>query len=409
MIGDSIVLTAQQDDKLQTICLARKDGSVKWVADAPYKELEAIHQIGSHAQSSPASDGERVVSFFGSSGLYCYDMDGELLWKKPMGPFNNDFGAGTSPIISADQVILCQDHDTGSFLISVDKRTGETNWEVDRSEFPRNYCSPVIWTVNGQKQIVVAATLRVVGYDFQTGEEVWTVRGISRSVCMTPVIGDRNKLFLAGWARGGDEGERIVVDASADVIKARDTNSNGLIERTELEKGGAIERRFSQVDRDKSGTLTGKEYEYFRGLFDSARNVLMAIEPGGTGDVTESHVSWEFRKFLPFCSSPLAYNGYIFTVKDGGILTSLNARTGQPLKTARVSGSGAYYSSPVAADGRVYLVDQRGRLTVVSAWAEWKELAKADFEEEVYATPALVDGRIYLRTSGHLYCFGSQP
>ena len=184
--GERIFFAAVRDERLLTVALDAADGKQLWAAEAAYEKLEEIHQIGSHAQCTPATDGERVVSFFGSSGMYCYTRDGKQLWKRPMGPFNNEFGAGTSPIIVDNMVILCQDHDTDSFLLAVNKETGETIWRTDRSEFPRNYCSPIVWEVEGKKQIVVAATLRVVGYDAQTGRELWTVRGLSRSVCMTP-------------------------------------------------------------------------------------------------------------------------------------------------------------------------------------------------------------------------------
>ena len=403
--GDHIFLAAEDNDQLFTMALDRSTGKVLWKQEAKYNKLESIHSIGSHVQTTPATDGKHVVSLFGSTGMFCYDLAGKLLWNKPMGPFNNSFGAGSSPLIVDGQVILCQDHDTGSFLESIDVATGKTTWKIDRSEFPRNYGTPVIWEVNGNKQIVVAATLRVVGYDFRSGEELWTVRGVSRVVCTTPVIGEDNHLYVASWARGGDIDERISVDPFKVVLAKVDANNNGTIERNELEKGGAVERRYEQVDRDKTKTLTEKEWEYYRGVFDAARNGVLKIRPGGTGDITKSHVEWEFRKFLPFCSSPLVYNGYVFTVKDGGIVTCLDAATGKALQTKRISGTGSYYSSAVAGDGKIYFFDQRGKMTIISPWVEWKELAKADFKEEIYATPAIADGRIYIRTAGHLYCF----
>ena len=404
VIGDRIFVTAVRDQKLLTIGLDRVTGKMLWEAEAPHAKLEEIHRIGSHAQSSPATDGQCVVSFFGSSGLYCYDLDGKPLWNRPMGPFNNDFGAGTSPIIVDDLVILCQDHDLDSFLMALDKRTGETRWKVDRSEFPRNYCSPVIWEVGGKKQIVLAATLRVVGYDLETGRELWTVRGISRAVCMTPVVGDDNVLYVAGWSAGGDAGERITVESWENDGAKHDANKDGLLTEEELPTH-PFKQRFSQVDRDKSGTLNPAEWEYFRGLFDKSRNVVLAIKPGGVGDVTSSHVLWEHSRHVPFCASPLMYRGLVFTVKDGGIMTCLDARTGQPHKFGRLPATGEFYSSPVAGDGRVYFLNAEGKLAVVSAEPQWTVLHTADFGEGVYATLALVDGRIYLRTVGHLYCF----
>ena len=408
--GDQIFVTAarkvgEKEAQLLTIGLDRKTGKVQWEALAPHDRLEDIHRIGSYAQPSPATDGERVVSFFGSSGLLCYSIDGKLLWKQEMGPFKNDFGAGSSPIISGDCVILCQDHDTNSFLAAFDKRTGKQLWKTDRSEFARNYCTPVIWEVDGQKQIVLAATLRVVGYDFNTGKELWTVRGISRVVCMTPVLGD-GLLFVAGWAAGGDAGgERIQFDPFDDVVAEFDKNKNGSFEEEELPEG-PVQQRFSQCDRDKDKLISRLEYENFRALFDKSQNLVGAIQPGGKGDVSETHLLWKNTRFVPFCASPLFYKGRLFTVKDGGILSSLDARTGKASKTARVPGTGDYYSSPVAGDGKIYLLNEEGKLTVVSADPEWEVLSTSDFGDSVYSTPAIVDGRIYLRTTKHLFCFG---
>jgi outer membrane protein assembly factor BamB len=402
IVGDRIYVTAVKGKELVTIALERDTGKLLWTTAAPATTLEKVHKIGSHAQSSPVADDERVVSFFGSCGLFCYDRQGKLLWERRMGPFSNDFGAGSSPILVGDWVILGQDHDQASFLEAIDKRTGKTVWKTDRSEFLRGYCTPVIWN----KQIVVAGTLRVVGYDLQTGKEAWTVRDISRTVCMTPAVGDDGRLYVAGWSAGGDEGERITAPAFDSIIKQLDKNGNGTLELDELPKG-PIQERFPQVDLNKDGSLTRDEYERFRGLFQKGQNVLLAIRPGGKGDVTNTHVDWRHTKHVPFCASPLHANGAVFSIRDGGLLGTVDAKDGSQVKRERLeSGTGGYYSSPVTGDGKVYLLSDRGKLTVVSAEKEWKELATADFKEDVYATPALVDGRIFLRTVGHLYCFG---
>jgi outer membrane protein assembly factor BamB len=405
VVGDRVYLTAVRDRRLLTVALNRNDGKVLWEKEAPSKLLEKVHKIGSHAQSSPAADADRVVSFFGSCGLFCYDRDGKLLWSRPMGPFKNDFGAGSSPILVEDLIILCQDHDQGSFLIAVDKRTGKIIWKTDRSEFLRGYCTPVLWKSNGMKQVVVAGTLRVIGYDLATGKEVWTVRGIARTICMTPVLGDDGLLYVAGWSAGGDADARIEIEPFDDVLKRVDKNGNGKLEADELTTG-PIAERFTQVDVDKDGSITREEYNRFRELFAKGQNQVLAIRPGGKGDVTDSHVAWHNTKQVPFCASPLYVNGLVFTVKDGGYLSCLDARDGKLLKRDRVPGAGNFYSSPVVGDGKVYLLSERGRLTVVSAKKDWRVLATNDFAEDVYATPAIVDGRIYLRTGGHLYCFG---
>jgi outer membrane protein assembly factor BamB len=401
--GERIYVTAVRGQALLTIALDRRSGETLWEAGAPHDELEAIHRIGSHAQSTPATDGEHVVSFFGSSGLVCYDSTGREAWIHRMGPFKNDFGAGSSPVLVEDRVILCQDHDTDSFLAAYDKRTGERLWKTDRSEFARNYCTPVVWEVEGRKQIVVAATLRVVAYDFDTGQPLWTVRGIARTVCMTPVVGDDGVLYVAGWSAGGDATDRIQVGTFAEAAAAHDKNQNAALEELELPEG-PIRERFPQIDRDKDGGISQEEYDYYRNLFDQSHNVVMAIRPGATGDATDTHVKWTSTRHVPFCASPLYDRGQVFTVKDGGIFCSIDAASGKIVKAGRLHGTKNYYASPVAGDGKIYLVDEEGELSVVSSAARWRLKSSADFGENVYATPAIVEGNIYLRTAGHLYC-----
>ncbi|MCY2962162.1 MAG: PQQ-binding-like beta-propeller repeat protein, partial [Planctomycetota bacterium] len=285
VVGDRIYLTGIRDkQKLVTLALERATGKIVWEVEAQFEKLEEIHPTGSHATPTVASDGERVVSFFGSAGLFCYDTSGKLLWQIPLGPFKNDFGSGTSPLIVDDRVILCQDHDTDSFLMSVDKRTGRIVWRLDRGEFPRNYCTPTIWEVNGKKQIIIAATLRIVAYDFESGEEVWTVRGVARIVNMSPVVGADGNLYVATWSPGAEANDRINTPPFDEAVAESDKNKNGSLSKDEL-GDGATKQRFTQIDRDKNGEITREEYESMRKVFQQARNVVMAIKPGGTGDI----------------------------------------------------------------------------------------------------------------------------
>lgn len=408
--GDRIYLTGVEDEQLVTLALDRETGKRLWTAVAPHETLEEIHNIGSHAQPSPATDGERVVAFFGSSGLFCYDRQGKLLWSQRMGPFKNNFGAGSSPLIAGDLVILNQDHDTDSFLAAFDKKTGKQVWKTDRSEFPRGYASPILWKQDGRTEVVVAGTLKVKGYDLATGEEVWNVSGISRIVNMTPLVGPNNILYVPAWSPGGDDGDRIEAPPFDQVIAEHDKNGNGMLEPEEV-PDGPLKQRFNQIDRDKDNHITRAEHESMRNVFDQARNVLIAIKPGGRGDITTSHVLWTTGAAipLPYVPSPVYHAGHLYMVRNGGIVSSVDATTGEPVKKGRISGRGDYYSSPVVGDGKIYICSQRGTVCVVSAEKEWEELASADFGEDIIPTPAILDGRIYLRTKSHLYCFSSKP
>ncbi|MEI7699128.1 MAG: PQQ-binding-like beta-propeller repeat protein [Planctomycetia bacterium] len=400
--GDRIYLTAVDGEALVTMGLERATGTVLWKQKVPWESKEKFHTTGSLAQSSPATDGDVVISFFGSSGLYAWDRDGRLLWSHRMGPFRNDFGAGSSPVIDGDRVVLVQDHDLDSFIVVFDKQTGKELWRRDRSEFLRNYATPVIWNVDGKKQIVVLATLRIVAYDLESGEEVWSVGGVSRIINMTPVIGDDNTLYAACFSPG-NEGDDRVTPLTIDELFAADSNQNGTIEESEF-PDHPFKGRFSQLDRNKDEHLTKAEYEVTSRPHAEGRNVVMAIRPGGKGDITRTHVQWEHLRQIPYCPSPLFYRGALFLVKNGGILTVLKAENGEVLKQKRLRATQDYYASPVAGDGKVYLLNVNGELTVLNA-DTWDELHTVSLDGDAHATPAIADGRLYVRVGDLLYCF----
>lgn len=405
IVGDRIYLTAVRDTKLLTLALDRTNGKVLWEVEAPHKGLEKVHAVGSHAQPTPVTDGDRVISFFGSCGVFCYDPSGKQLWHRPLGPFKTEFGAASSPILAGDKVILNLDVDSDSMLLALDKKSGKLLWKTDRSEFPVGSASPVLWDNAGRKQIVVAGTLRLVGYDLETGKEAWTVRGMARAMHMTPTVGRDSTLYVAGWTAGGDAGDRITMEPFDEALGKLDKNKNGTIEEDEL-PAGPIRERFALIDRDKSKRIARTEWDGMRGIFAQAINRMIAVKPGGQGDITESHVLWEQKKYLSVIPSPLLYRSQLFLIRNGGLLAVFDSKTGENSKQERVGGTGNYYASPVGGDGKVYVFSQRGEGSVFSAEAEPKLLSRSRFNEEIFATPAIVDGRIYVRTAGHLYCFG---
>lgn len=400
--GGSIYLMAKDGKELVTLALDRSSGRTRWRAVAEYDKLESIHRIGSHATPSVATDGTRVVSFFGSSGLYCYDMGGQLLWLHRQGPFNNSFGACSSPLIVGDLVISLQDHDTGSYLAAFDKQTGEPAWKTDRAEFRRNYGTPAVWDVGGTKQLVVAGTALINGYDAATGKLIWTVRGVTRVVSTTPVVSEDGRLIVA--CTGGGTTRQPKFD---EVIAKSDSNGDMLLSQKEL-PSSPIKSFFGQFDRDANGQMDRKEYDSIRETFEMARGVALSIRPGGTGDITKSHVDWEHEKSIPRNSSPLVYQGVVYLVADGGILTTLDAKSGDVLKQGRLADRGKYYSSPVAGDGKVFVVSERGTINVIRANGDWEILHSAKLGEDCLSSPAIVDGQLFVRTVGTLYCFKLQ-
>jgi outer membrane protein assembly factor BamB len=310
-------------------------------------------------------------------------------------------------LIVDDRVLVSLENDVDSTLLCLDKKSGEVAWQVDRSEFPRGFVSPLVWESNGRRQIVLAGALRVVGYDFLTGKEVWTIHGLARLCCSTPALGPDGTLYVNEWSAGSDEGDRIEMEPWPEFVTAYDKDQSGTIEDAEI-PAGPLRSRYPQIDRDKDGRVIQMEYDWMRNIFHSARNVCLAVRPGGEGDITESHVEWTRSEHLSYVPSPAYYGGNLFTVKNGGIVASIDAETGETLKAGRAAFNGSYYASPSAGDGKVYLLDQTGGLTVISAEPQWEVLHVAEFGEEIFASPALAGGQVFVRTSGNLFCFGAK-
>lgn len=396
-----IFLTAFDKPRLVTMALDVETGRVLWQRESTYSKLEGFHRVGNPATPSVATDGEHVFSFFGSSGLACYDFEGERQWFAPMGPFQDSNGATGSPLLVGERIVMIQDHDANSYLAAYDKQTGRQLWKTLRPNAKRNYCSPVVWNTPGGNQIVIAGSAMVVGYDLETGQEIWTVRGISRVVDSTPVAGPSGLLYVSATGGGDASGQ----PAFEEVIETADANGNSTLEKDELPKS-LIRNYFSQFDRNVDGKLDRDEYESIRGIFNMSRSVAMAIRPGGRGDITDSHVLWTHTTGIPRNPSPLLYEGRLYLIRDGGVVTCLDASSGEQLKQARLPGRGKYFSSAVAGDGKVYCLSDRGELSVFSGDAECRVLSRAEFGEDVYASPAIADGRIYIRTTKTLYCFG---
>ncbi|MEK6237940.1 MAG: PQQ-binding-like beta-propeller repeat protein, partial [Planctomycetales bacterium] len=404
--GDSIFLTVFENKILSVVRLDRATGKMLWKRNAPTKTIEQVHPTGSPASCTPACDGERVYSFFGSFGLLCHDLDGKLIWSKPMGPFQDEFGANSSPILVGDKLILNQDHDVDNFLTALDKRTGKTIWKTSREGFTRSYSTPVAWTFEGRTQLIVAGSLQLTGYDAETGKKVWWVDGLSRILDTTPVVSG-NTAYVASWTPGGDAGQRIAMEAFPQAAEKYDKNQDGGIAKDELPRG-AVLTRFYRIDLNQDGKLDAEEWKKHARVFELAQNVALAVKLGGKGNVTATHVQWTQRQGLPTVPSPTVYQGVVSMIKKGGILTTLDAKTGEIIKQDRAAGLGSYYASVVAGDGKIYLADERGTVSVLKAGREWEVLSSHKFGERITATPVLQNGRVYLRTEEALYNFGTE-
>jgi outer membrane protein assembly factor BamB len=412
VVGELLVITALDDGKLYTIAYRRADGSEVWRAHAPAKELEPYHKTeGSPAASSCATDGERIVSYFGSCGLICYDLAGKELWKHEMPPAATmaGFGSGVSPIMADGMVVLVRDEFRDPVIIALDAATGEIKWQHARQS-RTCFSTPVVWDTPGGKQVVAPGFGRMIGYDLATGKEEWYVEGMPSGCCTTPVTAEGDLLF-AGWSPGDpSEKSEFEMPSYDDVLKEGDSDGDGTLSKEEAEKT-SMKDFFDSLDADRDGKYARAEAEALHKFFAACRNSTFALRPGGSGNVTATHVRWKSTRGLPYVASAIVYGGQYVMVKDGGIVTAYDLKTGKEVYQRRVVASGSYYASPVAASGHIYfasLLD--GTVTVLKAGEQSATVVAENppLGERLAATPAIADDTLYVRTAEHLYAFAEE-
>lgn len=407
LAGPRLFLTAVDLEALFTIAYDRNTGKELWRRESPRPRKEVFQQTNSAASGTPASDGKIVVSFFGDFGLLAYSVEGKPLWQLPLGPFNNANGHGSSPVIIDDMVFLVCDQNTNSYYLAVDKSTGKVRYKVERPETTRGYVTPSVWRpAKGPAELIVPGAYVTTSYELKTGKKLWWAGGMAWQLKGAPVIiGD--KMYLNSWESGGDTETPPAVEDWSVVSAKFDKDGDGKL-NVEEAAGVGIRNARAMVDYDLNHDTFLDEHDWnFLRLHRQAQNSIMAIQLGGRGDVTESHVKWRYRKSLPNCSTPLYYKDVLWMVKDGGVLTTLNPENGAVLKQGRIPGAlEPYWASPVAADGKVFMVSQAGKLSVLKAQGEWEVLKVNNLDEDVFATPALGDNRLYVRTRSTLYSFG---
>ena len=401
-----IFLTTFSDGKLATVCLDRLDGRVLWQRSAPAEKIESFHPTeGSPASATPATDGKRVVVYFGSCGLLAYNFEGQEIWRLalPMAKQVGDFGSGTSPVLAGGLVLLNRDQVEGSELLGVAADTGEVKWKANRSQFKSSFGTPAVWDDGQRQEVVLPGSLQLTAYDLKTGAERWLVRGLPSATCTTPVISDA-LLFFAGWSPGKSDAP---MPSFAALAEKQDKDHDGLIALDEADP--MVKTLFSTLDANHDQRLSKEEWEAFIALIAKGENAALAIRPGGEGDISDSHVVWKYKRGLPYVASPLAYRGHLYWVRDGGMVTCVQATTGEPIyEQERLGSLGSYYSSPVAANGVIYACSVNGTVTAFRAGDKLEVIATNDLKARVAATPAIADDTLYVRTDKRLYAFKSK-
>ena len=397
--GDRIFLTATEGEKLITMSLDRSSGRTVWRREIDRPRTRPIFKSNDGASATPVTDGTNVYAFFPDLGLVSFGPGGNERWRLPLGPFDTFYGLGASPVLSGNTLIMICDARSKPFLIAVDAATGKVRWRVERNEIRyEGYTTPMVLEPAGEPaQVVVLGAQRVDAYSVATGERLWFVRGLAYFPVGSPVAG-KGMLLSTTW--GGDAPMGPAFD---DVLKKLDKDADGRISPTE---GKAMwGEEFGAMDLNSNGFIERDELEMMRNGAVGQYG-LVATPLGGRGDLS-ARIAWRDKKNYSSVPTTLIYQDVVYIVKSGGIIASLDPQTGKVYKVDRSKDAiDEYYSSPVGADNKVILTSESGKVTVLKAGPQWEVLAVNHLGEECYATPAIAGGNLIVRTRTTLYSFG---
>jgi len=307
------------------------------------------HPKSTHANPTIATDGKYSIAFFGSEGLYCYDLDGKLIWKKDLGVLRSNFfvapeaewGFASSPVIHKNRVIVQCDVEKNSFIAAFEIKSGKEIWRTSRDEVP-TWSTPTVHTFDGKTQIIVNGYKHMGGYQFEDGREIWKLSGGGDIPVPTPIVA-HDLIFI--------------------------NNAHG---------------KLSPIYAIKS----------------SAEGDISLADDNTSND----HIVWSIRKGGAYMQTPLVYGDYLYNLRGNGALRCYEAKTGKEIYKESLKNS--FSASGVAAGNQIYFSGERGKIFVIKAGPDFELLAENDMKDIIMATPAISGDVIYVRTNNYLYAIG---
>jgi outer membrane protein assembly factor BamB len=392
-----VLVTADEADQLQVISVDRASGKTIWSRSVPRQRNEYKNPLNHGASSSAATDGTDVYAFFGDYGLVSYDARGRERWKTPVEPLSSLWGTATSPVLAGDTVVLLLDGFVRSSIMGFDRRTGRKKWETERRPLALNYSTPLVRReAKGACEVLAAGPNELAGYDPANGKQLWSTEALPGTLIASPILDESNTVFAMSFAAPSRPA-------------FPDKNADGEVTEADIPTDPAdwqnarIYRMVAREAGNRDGTITAEEWKNFWAPLEGISAV------SATRIEAKAGVRWRYSKGVARVATPVIVDRVLYYVNMGGILTALDAESGTMLKTGRLEGAlDNYYASPVGADGLIYFASESGKIVVVKAGgADWQVLAVNDLDEACFATPALSQGRIFVRTSQSLACFGA--
>ena len=341
--GGGMVDRPTRAQQFTVLSFDRKTGKQRWT-QSPRTQLphEGHHKDHGFASASPVTDGKHLIVSFGSFGLYGYDLKGKLLWEKDLGDMRtrNSFGEGSSPALDGNTVVVLWDHEGDDFIVALDKRDGRELWRQTRAE-PTGWCTPLIVSYGGRKQVIVNGTNKIRSYDLKDGKLLWECAGQTVNAIPSAVASQDRVFVMSGY------------------------------------RGNALQA----LRLDRSGDLSGTD-----------------------------GIVWSHAKSTPYVPSPLLVSDTLYFISNNSaLLSAFDAVTGKAhFEAERLDGLNGVYASPVAADGRIYVVGRDGNTAVLRHGSRLEVLAKNHLEDGFDASPAIVGRQIFLRGRQSLYCISEK-
>ena len=351
VVGERIFITQAQEKGAvrSVICFDRADGKERWKQSIAFEGKEPTHDGNPYCSSSPVCDGEVVVAWHGSAGLFAYDMSGKELWRRDLGKFDQIWGNASSPVIHGDQVILSAGPGLRHLLVSVHRKTGELQWSHEQTDaqskevgqFKGSWSTPVIHRIGDKDQIILSLPRKLCGLDPATGKLIWWCEGLSDLAYASPIVGNGVIVAMSGY------------------------------------QGPAIGM--------KMPTATD------------------------IGDLTATHRLWRHEKTTQRVGSGVIVGEHVYIMNENGIVNCIDTKTGEQLwgRGERV-GTGATWSAMVYADDKLWVCNMKGETVVLAAKPKLEVIAVNPLRDMIRASLAISDGQLFIRTYGHLYCIGSR-
>jgi outer membrane protein assembly factor BamB len=425
---DKLFITGfvEPDKELRTICINRTDGKLLWSSIVKPDTIEKYStSVGSPAQSTVTTDGERVIAYFGSCGFFCYDMIGNLLWKYPMPCNKGTYGSATSPVIAGDKIIYICDVGSIRYLLALNKKDGSKVWKT-------NLPSPSVQSNTGghsapcilNDKIYVHHLGSVSCFSIKDGSVLSRFKINTEGVSSPIIVGD--KIVTACWFNFSEADQRVNLPSFDELVKNWDKDQNGKISKTEFPEDMILCQRPEIkeyepptkvkplwgrfIDKNTDNEIVREEWDAFLQWVIAfyKPSGLIAVNIDTQGELSDSSILWRVPENSSEVPSPIYYKNRIYMIKDGGILTCVNPISGKVIYTTRIGNTGPYIASPVAANGFIYLTGFTGKMKVIKAGDTFGIAGQYDFKENIGATPAIIGNTIFIRTKTQLLAYSSK-